>query len=149
MENNFPIDFKEDGVSKSTARNPGKNLFEPCDTVPVRFREACYFEQASWWTQIFKDMTKVGTLCEAVKVPKEREACFLGAGNAISEQTSYNIKEVIEACEQMPGKDSKLTCRTGASWAFFSNPDKRSQSESLCEGLDGEKQCLEKRLLVK
>ncbi len=148
MENNFRTVYK-DGESTITIREPHGSLYEPCRSLDVKFRQSCYFEQASWWrVALHSDYKKIGELCTGLK-GLEKDACLLGLGNSVSESSLYNKSLSIEACGQMPDDYSKVMCRTGSAWAFFANPDKRSLSESLCLGLgNNEKTCLEKRILV-
>ncbi len=151
MENNFPTVFDKDGIGEVTTKDAHGNLFEPCLSVAERFKQSCYFEQASWWNRILNsDYNRIDKFCSSLKVDKERESCFLGLGNTITESLSYNPQGVIAACSKMSDKESEMLCRAGAAWAFFSNPDKRSQSERICIGLESyEKRCLDRRMLVK
>ncbi len=151
MENNFPTTFDKNGVGKVAAREAHGNLFEPCLSVPSNFKQSCYFEQASWWNQIFlSDYAKVGKFCSQVASTTQSEACLLGVGNSAVETNFYNKDAVITACKQMQNKYSESLCRAGASWAFFANPQYRSLSEGLCLGLGQyEKTCLARRILVK
>ncbi len=151
MENNFPTIFDKEGVGKVTARDAHGNLFEPCLSVPSNFKQSCYFEQASWWSHVFaNDYSKVGKFCGQLRVQTEKEACFLGVGNSVTEVNRYSADRVLAACGQMPDSNSEAVCRAGASWAFFSNPDQRQLSESVCSGLGAyENLCLEKRMLIK
>lgn len=150
MEYNFRTTFKE-GESTIATRDAHGNLHEPCRSLPSRFKQACYFEQAAWWREILNaDYEKIGNFCEDVVGQKEKEACFLGLGNSVTEHSGYSREAIIEACTKMPSLLDEAVCRAGASWAFFANPEKESLSQSICEGLGGyENLCLEKRILVK
>ncbi len=151
MENNFPTVFDKDGVGKVTVREAHGNLFEPCLSLDSKFKQACYFEQASWWNKVLNsDYQKIGNFCNSLKVSNEKESCLLGLGNAIAESTQYDPSSIVKGCSQMPNKPTEMLCRAGGAWAFFSNLDKRPQSEEICSGLGVyQKLCLDKRILVK
>lgn len=151
MENNFPTIFDSEGVGKVTTRENQGDLFEPCLSSPDKFKQACYFEQASWWNQIYSsDYAKIGKLCSSLKNENQREACLLGLGNSSAELSNYSLDKVVAACYQMPDKNTEAICRAGASWAFFANPMHRDSSESLCNDLGVyEKKCMDNRILVK
>ncbi|HET7098655.1 MAG TPA: hypothetical protein VFI61_00235 [Patescibacteria group bacterium] len=151
MENNFPTVFDKNGSSNVVIRGVGNNLFEPCAGLDSKFRQSCYFEQTSWWNQVLgSDYDKVGKLCSSLKIVKERESCLLGMGNSIAESSLYNTNTVINGCSKLQNKNSEAICRAGGAWAFFSNPEKREQSQDVCAGLGlYEKLCLDKRILVK
>lgn len=149
MEYNFRTVFRDD-ESTVTVREAHGNLYEPCRSVAPRFRQACYFEQASWWLQVLNsDEEKVGSLCQGIINKSEKEACFLGLGTTVTERSGYNRDKIINSCSQMSDPYSEAICRTGGAWAFFANPEKVNQSEEICEGLGTyQKLCLEKRILV-
>ena len=152
MENNFPTIFDKDGVGKVTTREPHGSLFEPClSKTDGKFKPACYFEQASWWNEILKgNFEQIGKYCGSIKNPEEKESCLLGAGNSLAETSHYNATKVVDECTHMIDKKSEAICRAGGAWAFFANPEKRSESENICSGLGAyETLCLEKRILVK
>lgn len=151
MENNFPTVFDKNGVGKVTTREPGDNLFEPCQNLDSKFKQSCYFEQASYWNSVLNsDYDKIGKLCLSLGVVNQREACLLGMGNSIVEVSAYNANTLLLGCSKLQDKHSQAICVAGGSWAFFSNPDKRNESEGICRGLSTyEKLCMDRRILVK
>lgn len=151
MENNFPTIFDKDGVGTVTTREAHSNLLEPCLSVPDKFKQACYYEQASWWTQLFKgDAKKISGFCMSISNTDQRDSCFLGMGNSAAEVSQYDVNYVNDICSKVNDKRSEAVCRAGGAWAFFANPAQRALSESVCEGLGGyQSLCLDKRILVK
>lgn len=151
MENNFPTVFEKDGARRVSTREAHGNLFQPCIDAPVGYKQACYFEQASWWNDVLKrDSQKIGNFCNSLKDQSENESCLLGAGNSIAEISEYNANEVAQYCKSVPGNKSIALCRAGAAWAFFANPAKREISKTLCQGLGNfEDLCLSKMMIVK
>lgn len=149
MEYNFRTTFRE-GESIISTREAHGNLYEPCRSVEKKFRQACYFEQASWWNEVLNsDYAKIGTFCAGL-IGHEKDSCLLGLGDSVAERSAYDKEIVVKACLDMPGSYEEAICRTGAAWAFFANPEKLDQSEKICEGLGSyQNLCLEKRILVK
>jgi plastocyanin len=150
MENNFQTEFAENESSVKIREVVNSNLHEPCDKIPENFSSACYFEQAAWWDRVMEsDYKKIGELCASTDSTSNKDACFLGLGNAIAESTSYS-QEYKVACRLMPDEYSEAICRTGAAWAFFADPNKRNKSVGACADLGRyQNLCLEKRILVK
>lgn len=148
MEYNFRTSF-EDGESITTTREAQGNLYEPCQSVAQRFRQACYFEQASWWNEVLNfDYPKIGAYCGSLG-SKEKDSCLLGLGNNIAERSGYDKEETVDACGQMTDSYSEAVCRAGGAWAFFANPEVAERPEEVCQGLGTyENICLEKRVLV-
>lgn len=150
MEYNFRTIFEEGG-SEVVTREAHGNLYEPCQSVAERFGQACFFEQAAWWREVLNsDDEKVGAFCGGINNSTQKEACFLGLGDAVAERSFYDKEAVKEACSRMPDDYGKALCFTGGAWAYFANPEKENESPSLCEDLGRYKKlCLEKRILVK
>lgn len=151
MEYNFPTVIGESTASFSVRGSGDNDYHEPCRSLPERYRNACYFEQASWWREVLnEDYEKMGLLCQEINDSLQKEDCFRGIGNTAAETNHYDINEALEACKKMPSQDEKILCRAGASWAFFANPEKRSLSRSLCDGLglEGRDLCLSKSDLL-
>jgi len=148
MEYNFRNSVNN-GESVVTVREIEKNLYEPCQSINQRFKQACYFEQASWWRQILAtDFVKMGGLCDDL-YKENKEACLLGLGYSIADRSGFSKGSVIEACNLMPNSYSESICRAGGSWAFFANPDRGVKPDELCQGLgDYESLCLEKRIIL-
>jgi hypothetical protein len=150
MEHNFPTNFKESDVTELNVRQLiGSQYYEPCSTTAKEFRQSCFFEQASWWTEIFYgDYEKIGKLCNSIVNTLEKIACLEGVGNVAVESSNYDTKEAISSCAKMPSRYTEAYCRVGASWAFFANSSE-SESEEVCQGLGNyESLCLKKRILV-
>jgi hypothetical protein len=122
-----------------------ENPHYPCNEVPDKFRQACYFEQAQWWAQVVDGgYAQLGVLCKEVNEKSALEACFRGIGNTIAPSTKYNSTETIASCALMPGDEEELLCREGASWSFYAEPSARDRVGEVCIGL-GEvrsKRCL-------
>jgi plastocyanin len=147
MENNFRTSFS-DNESSASIRELGEDPLAPCNGIKDRFRKACYFEQASWWKESLGSAGKAGELCSRIQSESHKESCFMGLGSFIVESSGYEA-DYQKECAQMPTALSEAQCRTGAAWAFFANPGKRSMSESVCAGLgEYENLCLTKRILV-
>ncbi|MAF59418.1 hypothetical protein CL631_01060 [bacterium] len=119
----------------------------PCSSIEDRFKQACYFEQPTWWKVVYapdEGYRKVGELCEEVEDTLNREACFRGIGNTISGISGFDIESTKSECESMPEREGKTLCLQGAAWLFSAEPGFDSVWKSLCRGLnkDEESVCL-------
>lgn len=151
MEHNFPTGIKNENNSDIGIRQVvNSKYYEPCSSVKKRFRVSCYFEQASWWREVFQaDYAKIGEMCNNIDIEDQRTACFEGIGDVIASSSDYSLELSIGACAKMPGRYEEALCRAGVSWAFFSNPSHTDNSEKACQGLgDFESLCLKNRILV-
>lgn len=122
------------------------NPYEPCSSIPKKFRQACYFEQAHWWATVFReDYKKIGTLCANISDYQERDACFRGAGSTIASHNSYVPETTITNCHEMPSQDALNMCITGAAAISAAISGDRLSASKFCDGLKREKQktCLE------
>ncbi|NQV93221.1 hypothetical protein HQ403_01855, partial [Candidatus Kaiserbacteria bacterium] len=111
------------------------------------YRSSCYYEISAWWSAVFnRDYEKIGALCEEVTNEEQQEACYMGFGGVAPPSANYDVDKTIHLCEKMPSFDGELLCRAGASWVYFSIPEKRSQATLFCEGLTEEnsKYCVQK-----
>lgn len=116
-----------------------KNPFTPCDTVPAKFAQACYFEQPQWWNQVLaRDASKIGILCAEVGDKLSREACFRGYGNILAADVGYSVERATIACEEMPTKGEQNLCLQGVSWGFSAEPKVKHLSPSVCKTLPQE-----------
>lgn len=134
MEYNFPLVI---GKTASITRRPydPDRIYEPCLSVPERFRKACYYEIGQWWAK-WNDVKAIGAICSGVGNREERETCFFGIGNVVAPSNDYDVKRTLQACDAMPDKESELWCRAGASWSFFALLEHRDSASKLCEGFD-------------
>lgn len=120
-------------------REVGDNVHYPCDIVPEKFLQACYFEQPQWWEKVLaENYDLIGRLCEEIVDRPASEACFRGTGNTIGPSTQYDVRETIARCGRMPSRDSEILCRQGASWSFYAEPSKRELASEVCRGLGAE-----------
>lgn len=151
MEYNERTMATASGEGGSRPFDPG-NPYEPCTTVPVKYREACYFEQAGWWHRALAlDTARAGALCEGVAVRGEREACFRGLGNTIGPSTEYDTKASREQCELVQTREGRDLCKQGAAWTFLSDPERAARAPEICDQEDAARkaQCLENARIIK
>lgn len=131
MEYNFHS-MAENGDG-SYLREKTENLYEPCDTLPERFRASCYFEQIQWWQNIFhSDFKYIGALCKTL--PKNSQtfsACYNGIGNYVAADDRETSK-IISSCSVMPDEETKSLCLEGASWLIGFDA-KGTAPQLLCE----------------
>lgn len=109
-------------------------LYYPCEHVPSRFTEACYFEQPAWWVVANRsDYEKVGKYCSAIENDANRIACFQGTGNIISGVNLFDVPKISSSCANMPTEEGEFRCIEGAVWILSNNPQFKDTWKSLCE----------------
>lgn len=137
MEYNF---HTMESVEGTKARKPeGKSVYEPCSSLPVRFKQECFYNQAQWWIDLYsREYSKVGKLCDAISSELEREACLRGLGDGIFGRTGHDPAAAVAACKTMDSSRSELLCRQGAYRVVFADIKTRPEASRLCEGLLGE-----------
>lgn len=137
MEYNTPTIFTGTNVTQGPRRLDKNNPHYPCNTiVPEEYKSSCYYEISSWWSAVFnRDYEKIGVLCKEIDNTKHRELCYLGFGAVAPPSADYSIDGTIDLCKRMPDANAEVLCRAGASWVFFSIPEKRSLAPLFCEGL--------------
>lgn len=113
MEFNFPLSEKKSGPSirEFTINRP----FYPCDTVEARYKTSCYFEIGQYLQSIYKnDYGKLGQMCLGLDNQEFQKYCFLGLGWYAPQGFSYNMDEVVQACNLMPNESSSILCKVSA-----------------------------------
>jgi len=141
MEYNVPlIDLGKGETYVTRTRELNENNpYEPCDTLPEKFRDSCYYEMAQWWDKVFfVDYKKIGELCDNIPDQEYVSSCYLGIGNVVAPTHNYDVELTKSKCELMPNDKAELICLSGASWSFFANPDYRNLAPRLCEDLSEE-----------
>lgn len=153
MEYNVPIVMSiEDPRTIPRSLNKDEP-YAPCPSVPEKYRDSCYYEMPQWWdkqTVFDKDYKKIGELCQSISSPTNRESCFLGIGNVVAPSNNYVVADTVNKCEAMPTKESKIICKSGASWSFYSSVTYRNLALEVCDDLDEEsqKKCVSKSDLI-
>ena len=126
----------------------GDHLQSPCDKVPRKYGQACYFEQPRWWDQLFKhDYQKIRDLCEEVKDESLRETCFFGLGHieVATQKNGYDVAHAIAGCTLAPDRRALVACRSGVAWSFFVIPEVAEKYPLICEeglSVDEKSQCM-------
>ena len=115
------------------------NPYEPCPTLPERFRQTCYYQLPQWWNRApGATYQRTGQWCGAAAVSAEREACFRGVGSIAATLSGFDPAATIRACRTMPNAEGEAFCRAMASLRFSAIPALREQATTLCEGLADE-----------
>jgi hypothetical protein len=124
-------------AERTAVRAPTNDLLSPCDSVPQKYRIACYFEMPQWWTILFDHTTvgfsKAGTLCDSIPDQSQKAICYKGIGNIAAPTTHYSIAETQHLCNALQAQDGILLCMAGASWSFSSSPEHKSDAAQVCE----------------
>lgn len=135
MEYNF---HTMDESTQGYLREATDNLYEPCDTLPERYRASCYFEQVQWWQNIFNnDFKKIGELCSVLKDEEASYlACYNGIGNYVAAHAEFEQETILALCAEMPDQETQGYCHEGASWLVKPGADGEARARSLCEVLE-------------
>jgi hypothetical protein len=110
--------------------------YEPCASVPARFRPSCYFQLSTWWHDAFNgDYARMGTQCAALEEVHEREACLMSIGRTAAELHAYDTDFVLATCAGMPSSQAAFSCRAGAFW-LYGDVDRTEGRDRLCDMSD-------------
>lgn len=136
MEYNVPL--SETGVKGIRTSQPRsldtKNVYAPCDTVPLQFRESCYHQLPQWWYQVLeRDIARMGVLCRAIIIPVLQDRCIQGIGNIAASSADYDVLKTKELCDTLPDQKARYTCIVVASWTFKTNLNDSDKAHALCE----------------
>lgn len=135
MEYNFHTMQNPNGLTLRSLKM--EDPYAPCSTLPEKYLQACYYEQASWWEKIYNyNYTKVGKLCDSIQNNLSREACFRGLGQIVGPSSKFIPNEAKKRCSLMPNKEEELLCRQGVAWSFFAEPSQKERAPQLCDDLD-------------
>lgn len=136
MEYNFWLLRHGPNIFSGDMRPAGKDINEPCITIPQKFRASCYFSQPDWWKSIFhSDYQKVGELCSTLREP-EKTQCFLGTGKIIVWLSPRNIKRAVATCDFMPASAYAALCRSGAAAGIYGRTGDQALAAQMCNGLE-------------
>lgn len=140
LRNLHNLMFSKDAIRTLDPQNP----HDPCNTIPVKFRLACYYEQSDWWVnKIGLDFSKTGKLCVDVSNTGEKNICFVGLGRTIASTSHYDIEKISEACKKMPTSDYEVFCRGGAALRYHEYSFNLEKAKSICEDFSQKEKCLE------
>lgn len=132
MEYNVPLVISENDAKTEARKLNIADPYSPCgDLVQASERQSCYFELVAWWTKNV-DHETVAEWCEQISAKKERQVCFQGLGQTAVIDNKYDLTAATNICLAIIG-DSQFSCRTGAAWAFFADPERRSEAAFLCK----------------
>lgn len=119
--------------------------YYPCNELPDQFTEACYHEQAAWWSSVYEsDYRLIGDLCAKLSDQLDRRACYLGTGNILAGRSEYDKTKIINGCALMPDNQSRLDCTQGAVRLVAAEPGRVDNWRDLCVPLptDWQVSCL-------
>jgi len=134
MENNFHA-MDDPNITTTREYNP-KDQNAPCNAIPERYQQSCYFEQPQWWSQVLAhDYVQLGKFCDGVRNRASRDACFRGFGSIAASDADYDIEKTVAICNKMPGSVNINMCLQGASWGFASQPSLKALAPQVCASL--------------
>ncbi len=136
MEYNNPTVADSEAFVTQTRAFDAKHPYGPCFTVPVLYQPACVYELPVWWWDSgVRQALDMRSFCDRITKKELQEYCFIGIGYMLATGSNYSPDVVFSGCSQMGDGEFIIWCRAGGSWAFFSNPEHRAQSEHLCDRL--------------
>jgi len=128
------MEFNFDNIRQVNSRTiDERGPHYPCNEVPERFTQACYFAQPAWWGMLNEhDYVQVGEYCAVVENDNDRIACFRGTGNMIAGVNIDDITGTKEACDLMPTKEGRFRCIEGVIWIISAEPQFKEEWRTLC-----------------
>jgi len=113
----------------------------PCESIPERFKQACYYELPQWWTSVqYDDYRFAGEQCAEAAAKDSQTACYRGLGNEAASRTHFNIPNTLAICDQMPDSEASLLCIEGATWLMAFEPVRKDDWQTMCDRLEGDAQ---------
>ena len=108
----------------------------PCNIVPDKYKNACYFYQTSRMVQLFGgDFSKVAGAC-ADADERYQQACFESMGRDVGGMNLDNNVEAISDCQTIPAGDPRIWCLNGAVQNTFWDPAGQDVALDFCSRLD-------------
>lgn len=140
MEYHFPITVKGEKIVTAIKNVEKDNPYDPCSSVPKKFRISCIFSLGEWWKRSNQMSYKeIGELCSNSLTPEEINICYKGTGYgiAVANVSDLNIKSDIEDCNKISGgnKNSNIYCRSGIFWALWNVEEHKKFAPETCQGL--------------
>lgn len=115
--------------------------YSPCSDLQQKYRMACYYWQAQWWSSVFsgensEKYKRIGQYCLNLDNKEERQQCFLGVGNITAQNANWSVEEVIRLCNLLPDEEGSLSCRANAATSFLADEKYKDLAPQLCDNLD-------------
>jgi len=108
----------------------------PCDIVPDKYKNACYFYQTSHMVNIFEwDFSKVAAACGEAD-PRYQQACFESMGRDVGGKNLNNNVVAIADCGFVPAGEPRVWCLDGAVQNTFWDPTGQDVALDFCTRLD-------------
>ena len=108
----------------------------PCDIVPDKYKNACYFYQTSHMVTIFNwDFAKVAESCGEAD-PLYQRACFESMGRDVGGLRQNDNVAAIADCNSVPFGEARTWCLIGAVQNTFWDPDGQDVALDFCPRLD-------------
>lgn len=121
------------------------NIHTPCFTLPIKYREDCYFYQPQWWDSVLdSDFHKIGSLCASLPEDNLQSACFKGSGNIIGPRQDFNLEKALAKCAEISDQRGIFYCKVGLARIFATGADKKREAQQICSQLplNEAKQCI-------
>lgn len=137
MEYNSPMLIEEAGALFEPLPVDPQQPYGVCRDVRAQYRDSCYLELGGWWhaaqTPSYAEMD---TWCGAIANRDHRTFCYLGVGNVVAPSHNYNEDASRTICSRFKEVEARALCFSGVAWAFYANPERRAQSEQICQELE-------------
>ena len=108
----------------------------PCDIVPDKYKNGCYFYQTSHMANIFEwDFSKVAGACGEAD-PQYQQACFESMGRDVGGLRLNDNEAAIVDCGSVPFGETRTWCLIGAAQNTFWDPTGQDVALDFCSRLD-------------
>lgn len=99
------------GATALRAFDAQKQFF-PCDQLPEKYTQDCYYEQTDWWRIVLdRDFMRMGALCDTLpSASKARYGCFRGIGRGMWGESKFTREKALENCKRLTARDGVTAC---------------------------------------
>lgn len=126
----------------NTAANPGNvhitkylkidDPLYPCNSLPQKYQDTCYYLQPSRMVQLFgPDFAKIAQTCDSIAESYE-PSCFASMGREISGASPNESKNQITQCNHAKKARNKEFCLSGAVQNAFWDPSGQAEAITFC-----------------
>jgi len=136
MQYNFPDNLEEvEGKDKTRKLDP-QNPYDPCETLPQNYRNACFYSLGQWWSfETSNKYSQMGEFCLNLSNKYYRNSCFIGIGNDALADGNFEPERIVNICKSLGSYEGEMTCRTAAYFGLLGKEEYKENAYLVCEGL--------------
>jgi len=131
MEYHTPLAGSSDGLVPTQRSVSEAMTYEPCTTVPDKYRPSCYYQIGEWVASAAPEPEIIEAVCTGLS-GSDRENCYLGVGGIIGFHAGYDVDEAKKMCAAIAHAGDEVACSAGISWRMYAAPEHRSKAVLAC-----------------